>query len=118
MNRGKSVLVSLQCILNRELTADEIKKANILGWAIEWYIIFSNNKCFIKFSKKIKNKKYNLLIKIKFIYFIFFFIFFLIIFFKINQLLINEGFKLYSLFPMILWMVLSLEEVNHAGTRM
>jgi len=36
MNRGKSVLVSLECILKRDLTADEIKKANILGWAIEW----------------------------------------------------------------------------------
>ncbi|ORX75850.1 farnesyl pyrophosphate synthase [Anaeromyces robustus] len=36
MNRGKSVLVSLQTILNRDLTEDETKKANILGWAIEW----------------------------------------------------------------------------------
>lgn len=36
MNRGKSVLISLQTILERELTQDEIKKANILGWAIEW----------------------------------------------------------------------------------
>jgi len=36
MNRGKSVLVSLECILKRDLTDDEIKKANILGWAVEW----------------------------------------------------------------------------------
>jgi len=36
MNRGKSVLASLKYILKRDLTDDEIKKANILGWAIEW----------------------------------------------------------------------------------
>lgn len=36
LNRGLTVLHSLGLILGRELTAEEARKASVLGWCIEW----------------------------------------------------------------------------------
>ena len=36
LNRGLTVVHSLGLIVDRELTAEELNKAGVLGWCIEW----------------------------------------------------------------------------------
>ena len=36
MNRGLTVVASLRSIVNRDLTEEELFRAQVLGWCIEW----------------------------------------------------------------------------------
>jgi farnesyl diphosphate synthase len=40
MNRGLSVISTLSHLLDRELSAAEIKEAQMLGWCVEWLQAF------------------------------------------------------------------------------